>query len=153
METRRSFMGKAALTGIAGIVAAKNAPAFAQNMGMIKIGQLGIGSHNFLGRFLNPPEGMKGKVKCRPYIIWDDSPEVAAKLKQSQGFEKVMSDPVQLVKESEAVHVEHVDYRRALELARPALEMGKPVFINRPLPQLSLMLWKQSVLPESMTPR
>jgi len=132
METRRSFIGKAALAGITGIVATKTAPAFAQNLGMIKIGQLGLGSHNFLGRFLNPPDDMKGKVKCYPYAIWDDAPGVAEKLKQSQGFEKVMSDPVQLVKESDAVHVEHADYRRVLELARPALEMGKPVFINRP---------------------
>jgi predicted dehydrogenase len=48
------------------------------------------------------------------------------------GFEKVIFDPVQLVKECDAVHIEHADYRIALELARPALEMGKPVFINRP---------------------
>jgi len=132
METRRSFIGKAALTGIAGIVTAKTAPAFAKNMGKIKIGQLGLGSHNFLGRFVNPPAEMKSKVKCRPYAVWDDAPGVAEKLKKSQGFEKVLSDPVQVAKESDAVHVEHADYRRALELARPALEMGKPVFINRP---------------------
>lgn len=132
METRRSFLGKAALTGIAGIVASKTAPAFAQNMGMMKIGQLGLGSHNFLGSLTNPPADMKGKVKCRPYAVWDDVPGVAEKMKQSQGFEKVISDPVKLVKESDAVHVEHADYRRVLELARPALEMGKPVFINRP---------------------
>ena len=132
METRRTFLGKAALTGISGIVAAKSAPSFAQNVGKIKIGQLGLGSHNFLGRFNNPPEEMKGKVKCLPYAVWDDAPGVAEKLKQSQGFEKVFRDPVELAKESDAVHVEHADYRRALELARPALEMGKPVFINRP---------------------
>ena len=132
METRRSFMGKAALAGIAGIAASRTAPAFAQNMGMIKIGQLGLGSHNFLGAFVNPPADMKGKVKARPYAVWDDVPAVAEKLKQTQGFEKVMTDPVQLAKESDAVHVEHADYRRALELARPALEMCKPVFINRP---------------------
>jgi hypothetical protein len=132
METRRSFMGKATLAGIAGIVASKTAPAFAQNMGMVKVGQLGCGSHNFLGAFNNPPADMKGKVKARPYAVWDDAPGVAEKLKQTQGFEKVIKDPVQLAKESDAVHVEHADYRRALELARPALEMGKPVFINRP---------------------
>jgi len=125
-------MGKASLAGITGILATKTAPVFAQNSGMIKIGQLGLGSHNFLGRLLNPPDDMKGKVKCRPYAVWDDVPGVAEKLKQSQGFEKVITDPVQLVKESDVVHVEHADYRRALELARPALEMGKPVFINRP---------------------
>jgi hypothetical protein len=132
MESRRSFIGKAALAGIAGIVASKTAPAFAQKAGLIKIGQLGLGSHSFAARFANPPEEFKGKVKCRPYAIWDDTPGVAEKMKQQQGFEKVIADPVQLVKESDAVHVEHADYRRALELARPALEAGKPVFINRP---------------------
>lgn len=132
MESRRSFIGKAALAGVAGIVAARRAPAFAQDMGTIKIGQLGLGSHGFVARFLSPPEEFKGKVKCRPYAVWDDVPGVAEALKKSMGFEKVISDPVQLVKESDAVHVEHADYRKVLELARPALEAGKPVFINRP---------------------
>ncbi|MFA6470695.1 MAG: Gfo/Idh/MocA family oxidoreductase [Candidatus Latescibacterota bacterium] len=132
METRRSFMGKAALAGIAGIVASKTAPAFAQNMGKIKIGQLGIGSHNYVGRFTNPPADMKDKVRCYPYAIWDDAPGVAEKMKGLQKFEKVMNDPVQLAKESDVIHIEHADYRKSLELARPALEMGKPVFINRP---------------------
>jgi len=132
MSTRRSFLGKAALAGVAGIVATRTAPAFAQAMGMIKIGHLGMGSHGFTGRFANPPEAWKGKVKCRPYAVWDDVPEVAAKMKESMGFEKVISDPVALVKESDVIHVEHADYRKSLELARPALEAGKPVFINRP---------------------
>jgi hypothetical protein len=132
METRRTFIRKAMLTGIAGIAASKTAPVFAQNVGLIKIGQLGLGSHSFVARFANPPEEFKGKVKCRPYAIWDDAPGVAEKIKQKQGFEKVIADPVQLVKESDVVHVEYADYRRALELARPALEAGKPVFINRP---------------------
>ena len=132
METRRSFIGKAALAGIAGIAASQTAPAFAQNMGMLKIGQLGMGSHGFVGSFKNPPEEMKGKVKAYPYAIWDDYPGVAEALQKSMGFEKVIKDPEQLVKESDVVHVEHADYRLALKLARPALEQGKPVFINRP---------------------
>lgn len=132
METRRSFIGKAALAGIAGIVTSRTAPAFAQNMGMVKIGQLGLGSHGFVGSFVNPPAEWKGKVKCRPYAVWDDVPGIAELLKKSIGFEKVFTDPVALVKESDAVHVEHADYRKVLELARPALEAGKPVFINRP---------------------
>ncbi|MFA6470694.1 MAG: Gfo/Idh/MocA family oxidoreductase [Candidatus Latescibacterota bacterium] len=132
METRRSFMGKAALAGIAGILASKTAPAFAQNMGMLKIGHLGLGSHGFSGSFKNPPADMKGKVKAYPYAIWDDYPGVAVAMQKSMGFEKVIKDPVQLVKESDVVHVEHADYRKVLELARPALEAGKPVFINRP---------------------
>jgi hypothetical protein len=132
METRRSFMGKTALAGIAGIVALRKAPAFAQEMGMIKIGQLGLGSHSFVGTFKNPPAEFKGKVKCRPYAIWDDVPGVAEALQKSSGFEKVIKDPEQLVRESDVVHVEHADYHRALDLARPALMAGKPVFINRP---------------------
>jgi hypothetical protein len=132
METRRSFIEKAAMAGIAGIVAAKAAPAFAQNIGMLKIGQLGLGSHGFVGSFLNPPADMIGKVKAYPYAVWDDYPGVAEAMKKSMGFEKVIADPVQLVQESDVVHVEHSDYRKVLELARPALEMGKPVFINRP---------------------
>jgi hypothetical protein len=131
MGSRRSFMGKAALAGIAGIVASRTAPAHAQNIGTIKMGQLGQGSHGFLARFRSPEES-KGKVKYSLYAIWDDVPGVAEALKKSMGFEKVISDPVQLVKECDVVHVEHADYRKSLELARPALEQGKPVFINRP---------------------
>ena len=132
MATRRSFMEKAAVGGIAGMVAAKTPPSFAREMGTVRIGQLGLGSHSFLRSFVNPPDDMKGKVKCRPYAVWDDHPAIAEKMKQNQGFEKTFDDPVQLVKESDAVHIEHADYRLAYKLARPALEMGKPVFINRP---------------------
>lgn len=132
METRRSFLGKATLAGIAGIATTRTAPAFAQNMGMVKIGQLGLGSHGFVGSFVNPPTEWKGKVKCRPYAVWDDVPGIGELLRKSIGFEKVFTDPVAVAKESDGVHVEHADYRKVLELARPALEMGKPVFINRP---------------------
>ena len=132
MSTRRSFMQGAALAGIAGIAAARHAPVYAQDMKKLKIGQLGLGSHGFVGRFKNPAEKYKDIIKCRPYAIWDDVPGVAEKMKQAVGFEKVFNDPVELVKESDVVHVEYADYRRVLELARPALEAGKPVFINRP---------------------
>jgi hypothetical protein len=131
MESRRSFL-KATAAGIAGVIASRTAPAFAQQMGMLKIGQLGLGSHGFVGSFVNPPAEWKGKVKCRPYAVWDDVPGIAELLRKSIGFEKVIHDPVQLVKESDVVHVEHADYRKVLELARPALEAGKPTFINRP---------------------
>jgi len=132
MSTRRSFLRNTTLAGIAGIVAAHRSPAFAQQAGILKIGQLGLGSHGFVGSFVNPPAEWKGKVKCRSYAIWDDVPGIAEALRKSIGFEKVLDDPVQVVKESDVVHVEHADYRKVLELARPALEAGKPVFINRP---------------------
>jgi len=131
METRRGFIGKG-VGGITGIVAARRAPAFAQDMKTVKLGQLGMGSHGFLGRFNNPPEEMKGLVRCKPHAVWDDVPEAAAVLKRSIGFEKIMDDPVALVKEVDAVHVEHADTRKVFELAQPALETGKAVFINRP---------------------
>ena len=124
-------MKKTALTGIGGILASGFAPAFAKDMKMLKIGQLGLGSHGFVGRFKNPPANFKGFIKCKPYAIWDDVPGVAEKM-MGMGFEKVINDPVKLVKESDVVHAEHADYRKILELVRPALEMGKPVFINRP---------------------
>jgi len=120
-----------ALTGIGGIIAAGKAPAFAQEMKMVKIGQLGLGSHGFVARFRSPALKYKDIIRCRPYAVWDDVPGVAEKM-LPMGFEKVINDPVQLVRESDVVHVEHADYRRVLELAQPALEMGKPVFINRP---------------------
>ncbi|MCE5251978.1 twin-arginine translocation signal domain-containing protein [bacterium] len=131
METRRSFMKKTALTGIAGILASGHAPVFARDMGMLKLSRLGLGSHNFLGRFKTPPESFKGPVKCKPYAVWDDIPEVADAMKGDL-FEKVMRDPVEVVKESDGILVMHADYRKVFELAQPALEMGKPVFINRP---------------------
>ena len=132
METRRSFIKKTALSGIGGIIAAGNAPAFAEDMRMLKIGQLGIGSHGFVGRFNNPPKDYKDKVHCKPYAVWDDVPEAAEVLKKNCGFKKIIKDPVELVKESDVVHVEHADTRIVFELAQPALEAGKPTFINRP---------------------
>ncbi|MFC1692105.1 Gfo/Idh/MocA family oxidoreductase [Candidatus Latescibacterota bacterium] len=132
MGTRRSFIKKAALTGMAGILADGRAPAFAQEMKMLKIGQLGLGSHSFISRFNNPPDEYKSKVRCRPYAVWDDIPEAAGALMKNSGFQKIMKDPVELVKESDVVHVEHADTRRVFELAQPALEAGKPTFINRP---------------------
>ena len=129
---RRLFMKKTTITGISGILAAGRAPAFAQDMGKIKIGQLGAGSHNFTARFRKPAEKYKGVIRCRPWAVWDDVPGVAEKMKDDMGFEKAVADPVELVRECDVVEVEHADYRRALDLARPALEAGKPVFINRP---------------------
>jgi predicted dehydrogenase len=132
MPTRRSFMQTAAIGGIAGIAASQTAPAFAQEMKMLKIGQLGLGSHSFAARFKNPPAQYRDIIKCIPYIVWDDIPGVAEKMKTRFGFEKTAQTPVELVKECDVVHIEHADYRKVCELARPALEAGKPVFINRP---------------------
>jgi hypothetical protein len=131
MQTRRTFMKTAALGGIAGILVSGRAPAQVRDMGVMKIGQLGLGSHGFAGTFKKPPKLFKQKVMVKPYAVWDDVPGVAEAM-MDMGFEKVINDPVELVKESDGVLIEHADYRRALELARPALEAGKPVFINRP---------------------
>lgn len=132
METRRDFLKSAAVGGITAIIAARKAPAFAQDMKMIKIGQLGLGSHGFAARFKNPPAKYKDIIKCKPYAVWDDVPGVAEKMKNSMGFEIAINDPVELVKQSDVVHIEHADFRKVCALARPALEAGKPVFINRP---------------------
>ncbi len=131
MHSRRTFVKHAALSGVAGIVAAGRAPAALSQMNMVRIGQLGLGSHGFVGRFNNPPAKYKDIIGCRPYAIWDDVPGVAEGM-LSMGFEKTVDDPEELVRECDVVHVEHADYRRILDLARPALEAGKPVFINRP---------------------
>jgi len=131
METRRSFIRKSALTGIAGIIAAGRAPAYAQDMNLLKLSRLGLGSHNFLSSFKNPPESFKERILCKPYAVWDDIPEVADSMKGDL-FEKVLRDPVEVVRESDGVLVMHADYRKVFELAQPALESGKPVFINRP---------------------
>ncbi len=87
MPDRRSFIQTAALAGIAGIIASRKAPAFAQDMKLLKIGQLGQGSHSFAARFRNP--GDKYKVGCRPYIVWDDAPGVSQKMKERNGYERV----------------------------------------------------------------
>ncbi|MFC1607998.1 Gfo/Idh/MocA family oxidoreductase [Candidatus Latescibacterota bacterium] len=131
METRRSFIKKSALSGIAGIVATGSAPAFAQDMKMLKLGQIGQGSHGFTGRFKNPPAKFKDIIKCKPYAVWDDIPEVADGMKGNT-YEKVMRDPEDVVRECDAILVMHADYRKVAELAEPALKAGKPVFINRP---------------------
>ncbi|MFA6471483.1 MAG: Gfo/Idh/MocA family oxidoreductase [Candidatus Latescibacterota bacterium] len=131
MESRRSFIEKAALIGVAEIVASHCAPAFAQDMKIKKIGVLGLGSHNFAAIFKTRPEGYTKEILCKPYGVWDDIPRVAEAMKGNV-FEKVYTDPVQLAKECDCVHIEHADYRKVLELAQPGLEMGKPTFINRP---------------------
>ena len=131
MATRRTFMQGAALAGIAGIVASGRAPVFAQDAKMKKIGVLGLGSHGFAARFKTRPEGYTKEILAKPYGIWDDYPGAAEAMK-ADVYEKVYTDPVQLARECDCIHIEHADYRKALELARPGLEMGKPTFINRP---------------------
>ncbi len=131
METRRTFIQKAGISGISCILATGHAPVFAQDMKKFKIGQIGLGSHGFAGRFKNPAPKYKDIIRCRPYAVWDDVPGVAEKM-LPMGFEKVLRDPAEVAKESDGVMVMHADYRKVLELAQPALEMGKPVFINRP---------------------
>ena len=131
MRTRREFLRSTALGGIAGIVASKTAPSYAQNRGMLKIGQLGLGGHNFALLFKNYYEKYKDTIRCMPHAFWDDVPGVAERFRE-RGFETVCKTPEEVVKESDVICVEHADYRRSLELARPALEAGKPVFIDRP---------------------
>ena len=131
MKSKTSLPKKTALAGIAGIIAAGKAPAYAQDMKLLRIGVLGLGSHNFAARFKNPPAEYTKKVLARPYGIWDDYPGLAEFLKGDL-YEKVYKDPVRLAKECDCIHIEHADYRKSLELAQPGLEMGKPTFINRP---------------------
>lgn len=131
MQSRRSFIKKSAIAGIGGILASKTAPAFAQDMNMVKIGQIGRGSHSFLLRFLNPPKSFTGTVRCKPNGVWDDVPGVAEAM-SVRGYGRVYKDYVELTKDSDAVHIEHADYRMVYKLAQPALESGKAVFINRP---------------------
>jgi hypothetical protein len=131
MDTRRSFFGKAALTGIAGIAASRRAPVFAQALNSMRIGQIGLGSHSFLLALLNPPKDFPGKVKIVSSGVWDDYPGVAEAMGK-RGYGTPYRDFEKLIKDSDGLHIEHADYRRVLEFARPALEAGKPVFINRP---------------------
>ncbi|MBT4482111.1 MAG: twin-arginine translocation signal domain-containing protein [Candidatus Latescibacteria bacterium] len=131
MRTRRSFMKKTAAAGIAGIVASGSSPVYARDMKKLKIGVLGLGSHGFAARFKNPPKDYPKEVKAIPYGVWDDYPGVA-KFMKGDTYEKVYKDPVKLARECDCIHIEHADYRKPLELARPGLEMGKPTFINRP---------------------
>ncbi len=130
MRTRRDFLKHASLGGIAGIVAAGKAPAYAQDMGLLKVGQIGIG-HNFALQFRNKQRTAGIKVGCRPYGFWYDVPAIGERFK-TRGFEKIYDDPIELIKESDVVSVEYPDYRRTIEFAAPALEMGKPVFVDRP---------------------
>jgi len=131
MLSRRTFMKNSTLAGIGGILASGTPPAFARDMNVVRVGQLGLGSHSFLLRFLNPPKSFRGKVRCKPCGVWDDVPEVA-EVMSGRGYGKVYRDYVELTKESDAVHIEHADYRIVYRLAQPALESGKAVFINRP---------------------
>lgn len=132
MVTRREFLKTNTAAGLTGILAGRVAPAYVPDMGLLKIGQLGLGSHNFALAFKDNYEKYKDIIRCKPYAIWHDVPGVAEEFKL-KGFEKAINDPETLVRESDVICVEHVDYRKTLELARPALEAGKPVFIDRPM--------------------
>ncbi|MFC1539235.1 Gfo/Idh/MocA family oxidoreductase [Candidatus Latescibacterota bacterium] len=131
MSTRRKFLKISTLTSIAGILASGKPPLYAQNLNMVKVGQIGLGSHSFLLRFLNPPKSHTGKVKILPSGVWDDEPGVAEAM-SSRGYGKPYKSFIELTKECDAIHIEHADYRKVFEFAQPALESGKPVFINRP---------------------
>jgi hypothetical protein len=131
MSNRRTFLKHAPLAGIAAILASRKAPAFAQNLNTMRIGQVGLGSHSFLLNLMNPPKDFQGKTKIVSSGVWDDYPGVAESMSK-RGYGKPYGDLEQLIKDSDGIHVEHADYRRVCEFARPALEAGKPVFINRP---------------------
>jgi len=131
MGSRREFLATSAAGGIAGIVAAKTPPAFAQDMKLLKIGQIGLGGHNFALAFKQHRETYRDIIRARPYAIWDDYPGVGERMLE-RGFEKVSKSVEELVRESDVICFEHADYRRALELTIPALEAGKPIFYDRP---------------------
>jgi hypothetical protein len=135
MGIASSFSGvltrKSTLAGIAGIVAVQKAPAFAQGLKTLRIGQIGLGSHSFLQSLINPPKDFNGTVKIICPGVWDDSPGVGEAMSK-RGYGTPYRDMEKLIKDSDGLHIEHADYRRVLEFARPVLEAGKPVFINRP---------------------
>lgn len=131
MNIRDTYLRNGAAAGIAAIVAAGKAPAQTRDTGMIRIGQIGLGGHNFLASFTHPPKMFKGKVRAKPHMIWDEYPG-AAEAVMDIGFEKIARSPEELFRECDAVHFEHADYRKALEFTRAALEAGKPVFYDRP---------------------
>lgn len=118
--------------GIAGIVAAGQAPAYAAEMKMMKLGVLGVGSHGFAAMFRNPPKDYPKEVRVKTYALWDDDQELANAMK-GKTYDIIFKDPVKLSRECDCLYIEHADYRKALELAWPGLEQGKPTFINRPL--------------------
>ena len=80
METRRTFIQKAGISGISGILATGQAPVFAQDIKEFKIGQIGLGSHGFAARFKNPSPKYKDIIRCKPYAVWDDVSGVAEKM-------------------------------------------------------------------------
>lgn len=129
MATRRHFMGTGMSLGIAGILSSRTAPAFAQG-GDIRIGQIGVG-HNFALHFKRDIPELAGKKRLRPYAFWYDVPEICNGFGK-RGFERVCSDPMEVIRESDVVSIEYPDYNRTMEFAEPALEMGKPVFVDRP---------------------
>ncbi len=131
MDKKDNILHKGAAAGIAGILAAGKAPALPRDPGMVRIGQIGLGGHDFLRTFTNPPKLFKGKVRAKPYMIWDEYPGAAQAI-MDIGFEKIARSPEELIRECDAVHFEHADFRRASELTRAALEAGKPVFYDRP---------------------
>ena len=131
MTTRRSFLLTTA-AGIAGITAAGKPPAYARGTKLNKIGVLGLGSHSFASRFKTRPEGYDKEILAEPYAFWDDNPDIRDHMKKGDIYEKIYKDPVKLAEDCDCIHIEHADYRKSLELARPGLEMGKPTFINRP---------------------
>ena len=131
MDIKTAPVMKTTLTGISGIIAAGKAPVYAKDRQMLKIGVLGLGSHGFVSQFKNPPKDYPKKILVKPYGVWDDYPGLAEFMKGNI-YEKVFKDPVKLVRECDCIHIEHADYRKILELAQPALEEGKPTFINRP---------------------
>jgi hypothetical protein len=80
---------------------------------------------------MKPPADFTGKVKIVSTGVWDDAPGVA-EVMSKRGYGKPYDSLEQLIRDSDGIHVEHGDYRKVAGFARPALEAGKPVFINRP---------------------
>ncbi len=130
MEENRNNL-KPVAAGIAGIALAGKPPAYAQDMKRMKLGVLGVGSHGFAAMFRNPPKEYPKEVRVRTWALWDDYPGFAEAMKGTT-YDIIFDDPVKLSNECDCLYIEHADYRKALELAQPGLEQGKPTFINRP---------------------
>ena len=69
MDTRRTFLKNAA-GGIAGIIGSQTVPAVLADMKEIKIGQLGLGGHNFALHFTRSDATVKNGIRCIPYAFW-----------------------------------------------------------------------------------
>ncbi len=88
------------------------------------------GIYDYLNKYF--PENLPN-AEAQVTHVWTQNPQESMKIASASNVEKVCDSLEQLQKEVDAVILARDDFETHLEIAKPFLEKGLPVFIDKPL--------------------